>query len=487
MTFDAAEMAQMMDGAKALIAVTMVSVVGIGLVLGVIVALFIAFFQRFHRDRAELHLMNGQLLTLNSVQSTINPRQPPSRCDQRAGEHTSIGDEIMPDNRKKRSDERVLRFRWSVLLLVAAFGGGVLYEQYASQRSATPQRPDTPQRTDTPQRPDLPPRTAYKETYSMLGISPLPETVEANASFHRPLEQLSRERCDRQAIFDLARALQTAGYRREAAKVDVTFSGMCGGYAPSLRQAANVLLELSDFSGAETASSEVIELEPLYDNGYYLRALARDGGGLAEKALDDYVTAIELVGDKGRIFSTSYFNMARLYEKLGRFCDAVLPIEAWVSLNPKHDTSQTRTIIASYMTKGRCATGTRGSAEVFAVARPNNTVNLPVTINGVRGTLVLDTGATFVSLKSSFAQKAGVEINQESTVRLRTANGIVDGKRGRAQTIQLRSLLAKDVPIVVQAGEYGAGIDGLLGMSFLSRFSINIDAKRVRISHRTVP
>ena len=75
-------------------------------------------------------------------------------------------------------------------------------------------------------------------------------------------------------------------------------------------------------------ASELINLEPLYDNGYYLRALAHDGSGLAEKALDDYVTTLELVGDKDRIFSTPYFNMARLYEKLGRFCDAVLPIEA---------------------------------------------------------------------------------------------------------------------------------------------------------------
>jgi clan AA aspartic protease (TIGR02281 family) len=317
----------------------------------------------------------------------------------------------------------------------------------------------------------------------MLGISPPPEAVETNASIRRPLEQLSRERCDKQAIFDLARALQNAGYRREAAKVDVTFSGMCGGYAPSLRRAANVLLELSDYSGAVTVASELINLEPLYDNGYYLRALAHDGSGLAEKALDDYVTTLELVGDKARIFNTSYFNMARLYEKLGRFCDAVLPIEAWVSLNPKHDTSQTRTIIANYMTKGRCATGTRGSAEAFAVPRLNDVVNLPVTINGIRGTFILDTGATFVSLKNSFAQKAGVEVDQASIVRLRTANGIVDGKRGRAQTIQLRSLLAKDVPIVVQAGgAYGDGIDGLLGMSFLSRFNINIDAKTVRIS-----
>ena len=31
----------------------------------------------------------------------------------------------------------------------------------------------------------------------------------------------------------------------------------------------------------------------------------------------------------------------------------------------------------------------------------------------------------------------------------------------------------------------GDGIDGLLGMSFLSRFNINIDGKTVRISPRT--
>jgi gag-polyprotein putative aspartyl protease len=82
--------------------------------------------------------------------------------------------------------------------------------------------------------------------------------------------------------------------------------------------------------------------------------------------------------------------------------------------------------------------------------------------------------------------KARLEVDQESIVHLRTANGIVDGKRGRAQTIQLRSLVAKDVPIVVHAGgAYGDGIDGLLGMSFLSRFNINMDGKTVRISPRT--
>ena len=70
---------------------------------------------------------------------------------------------------------------------------------------------------------------------------------------------------------------------------------------------------------------------------------------------------------------------------------------------------------------------------------------------------------------------------------MHTANGIATAKRGRAATVQLRSLAAKDVPIVVQddaKGSYGEGVDELLGMSFLSRFKVTVDARAVRISGR---
>jgi aspartyl protease family protein len=61
--------------------------------------------------------------------------------------------------------------------------------------------------------------------------------------------------------------------------------------------------------------------------------------------------------------------------------------------------------------------------------------------------------------------------------------------RGRAATIQLRSLQAKNVPIVVQTYDkatYGENVDGLLGMSFLSRFQVTIDTQAVKISNRKV-
>jgi len=235
-------------------------------------------------------------------------------------------------------------------------------------------------------------------------------------------------------------------------------------------------------------SSKLIELEPFNDNGYFLRAVAYDKGGAQQRAIDDYTTAIELFGDKLRISSVSYLAMARAYEKLGQFCDAITPIETWVALNPaSNDTSQTRSIIATYRSKGKCAAPVAPNEEVFPVSRPNNVVKLPVTINGTRGFFVLDTGAAFVSMKSSFAQKAKVQVEPESTVRLHTANGITTGKRGRAGVIQLRTLQAKDVPVVVQddaKGTYGDGVDGLLGMSFLSRFKLTVDARNVRISGR---
>ena len=180
--------------------------------------------------------------------------------------------------------------------------------------------------------------------------------------------------------------------------------------------------------------------------------------------------------------------MARSYEKIGRFCDAALVIESWVSLNPaRNETSQTRAITATYMKQGACERPAAGGDEVFPVSRPSNQVKLPVAINRTHGIFILDTGATFLTLRKAFAQKAKVQVDEDSVVHMHTANGIVTAKRGRAATVQLRSLAAKDVPIVVQddaKGSYGEGVDGLLGMSFLSRFKVTVDARAVRISGR---
>jgi aspartyl protease family protein len=315
----------------------------------------------------------------------------------------------------------------------------------------------------------------------------LPALVTMIQTIRKPLEELGREPCDQDAIANLGRALEKAGYRREAANAQVRYSETCGGHAPSLERAVNVLLRLSDYEEATRIATEIIKLEPFYDNGYFLRAVAYDRRDMPKKAIDDYVTAIELFGDKAKISSASYMGMAHNYEKLSLFCDAIVPIEAWVSLNPaRNDNSQTRTIIAEYTAKGGCKAAASGK-EVFKSPRPHGVINVPVDINGVRGNMLLDTGATFVTLTAAFAEKAKVDIDQDSLLKMHTANGIIDAKRGRAATVQLRSLQAKDVPIAVHTDAKQtsiAGADGLLGMSFLSRFTVSIDAQSATVSGR---
>jgi hypothetical protein len=178
MKFGPDEMAQLMETTKALITVTMLASVGIGLVVGVIVAICVALFRRLRRDRAEPRLTKD---------SSSGPKHvyPGGSLDQR--EHTSIRNDIIPDGRITGSGKRIFSFRLLILyLIVAVSGGGILYWHYVSQRSDTLQRPDLPPRADTLPRPDLPPRAdtlprpdlpleeAYKEVYSLLGASSLP-------------------------------------------------------------------------------------------------------------------------------------------------------------------------------------------------------------------------------------------------------------------------------------------------------------------------
>jgi tetratricopeptide (TPR) repeat protein len=134
----------------------------------------------------------------------------------------------------------------------------------------------------------------------------IPMSVAGRDPVRRHLAELNREPCDQRAIADLGKALDDAGYRREATNAHIRFSQTCGGQPASLRAAANILLKLSDYPQAVSVATDLIKLEPYNDNGFFLRAVAHQRAGSYQRAIDDYVTAIELFGNKDRISSVSY-------------------------------------------------------------------------------------------------------------------------------------------------------------------------------------
>src|SRR6478736_10030418 len=217
----------------------------------------------------------------------------------------------------------------------------------------------------------------------------LPPRARVTLDIGRALDELEREPCDKTAIQNLGTALKANGYRRDAARAHIRFSESCGGHVPSLREAVNILINLSDYAEAVRVATKVIDLSPFNDNGYFLRALAYYDSGDYRKAIDDFTTAIELFGNKDRISSISYYYLAQSYDKLGQPCDAVGPIATWVNLNPaRNDTSQARAMIASFNAKGNCPKD--AGTEVTFPARRGQTVPVQVVVNGVKGTFLLD-------------------------------------------------------------------------------------------------
>jgi clan AA aspartic protease (TIGR02281 family) len=331
------------------------------------------------------------------------------------------------------------------------------------------------------------PDVLFAPVYARLKIA-LPTNIARDSSVWLRLDELRREPCDRVSIIELAKALDTWGFRREAADSLYSFVLGCGGPDTALTMSVDLYLKLSDFERAVEVADALVRTDPTSSNARYLRARALDGAGNHGRALDDYATSIELIADKKNLSSNVFVDMSKAYAALGRFCEAMNPIQTWIALDPANrDTSQAQKLIADYSDKGGCAISGSKRPERFPLRGLNNVVIVQAEINGAKGLFVLDTGASYVAVQQEFANRAKLPVNQNSKMTLHTANGDTSGILSKAQSVRLGGLAAMNVPVVVQTSSqklYGKAIDGLLGLSFLARFEVEIANGFIEIRSR---
>ncbi len=90
-------------------------------------------------------------------------------------------------------------------------------------------------------------------------------------------------------------------------------------------------------------------------------------------------------------------------------------------------------------------------------------------INGRRTPVLIDTGATDVSISGRLADQLGVQSN--AAIRTQTANGDTVSYMTRLNSVKLGGIEAKDVAAVITPDLDG---DVLLGMSFLNRMDVRL-------------
>jgi aspartyl protease family protein len=91
-------------------------------------------------------------------------------------------------------------------------------------------------------------------------------------------------------------------------------------------------------------------------------------------------------------------------------------------------------------------------------------------INGATFRILIDTGASAISMNSTDAKKAGIDYKKGETVQLNTANGIANGYLVTINTLRLQGLVLNQVEGVVMEGTSPQVV--LLGMTALNRLEM---------------
>ena len=103
------------------------------------------------------------------------------------------------------------------------------------------------------------------------------------------------------------------------------------------------------------------------------------------------------------------------------------------------------------------------------------------TINGVSMHFVVDTGATFLAIPPTIAQKAGLMDTPQTTITVQTANGVVDVPKVNIKAVTISNTTQDNVAATIQSVSTVNPSLGLLGMSFFKHYKMTIDQNKYEI------
>lgn len=104
-------------------------------------------------------------------------------------------------------------------------------------------------------------------------------------------------------------------------------------------------------------------------------------------------------------------------------------------------------------------------------------------INGVKTIVLVDTGATSVTISQELANKIGIKSHK--AIRTKTANGDSVGYMTRLESVKLGGIMVKNVAATIAPNLSGA--DALLGMSFLNRMDVRLHKGTMTIKPVDLP
>lgn len=122
------------------------------------------------------------------------------------------------------------------------------------------------------------------------------------------------------------------------------------------------------------------------------------------------------------------------------------------------------------------------------LAKKGNSLIVEVTIDDkVTCVMAVDTGAELVHIAKNVTDRLGIDLSKEREGQFTLADGrTVKEKVVTLKSVKVGSSKVEGVIASVSENPPGAGIDGLLGMSFLDNFAVRVDSANNRLILETI-
>lgn len=282
-------------------------------------------------------------------------------------------------------------------------------------------------------------------------------------------DQLHKTPCDKRDMLRLAELMLGAGNEPGVIKRAEAFFTECKDW-PRLRWVTYEAYKRSgqnDLAIAE--ATRLIEDGPEDKDFRWWRGVVHERKGDFLHAAQDYAQSIALQP----ALSSVPFYLATALEKVGRPCEGIRPIEQFVHKHPDYDDDE-RVLERLNGLHAQCP-GMRGEGSAEMKLGPNGIPRADVKIGDSTFTMDVDDNTTYVVLSAARAAELGTLGLGEETVIMASRFGALKGRIGTVPVIRVGKAAAHNVEVAVVEKVPG-GADGLLGLSFISRFDANYDS-----------
>ena len=297
--------------------------------------------------------------------------------------------------------------------------------------------------------------------------------------------RLLREQfCNQPALQAAMLKLEERNNYPAAAKLGTAFLDRCDLEEAIGLLTAQAFYRITDFEAALRTIDRFPEQAAGYADYASWRGFTNEKLGRYDGAADDYERALYGFFDLSRVAGPQFYYVTRVLKAAGRYCEAIAPLKLFVSFDPAgRKSTQIDRELAELRRLGKCKEDVAPGRQVITLQRAYGVLLVDAKINGVHGRFILDTGASTVHLTRDFARSAAILISEKRRIRNQGVTGSRLDYLSDIPHVAVEGFIARNVTATVASdnSSMGAGIDGLLGQTFLSRFRYSIDGERLTL------